>query len=65
MLLESQKDQILADIRAENQKHEFQADDDRRKIQKLNEVIESQREEIYRAHQGDEQLRRDQELLHQ
>ena len=28
----------------------------------LNEVIGSQREEIYRAHQGDEQLRRDQQL---
>ena len=34
-------------------------------IQKLNEVIESQRGEIYRAHQGDEQLRRDQQLLHE
>ena len=28
------------------------------------EVIESQRGEINRAHQGDEQLRRDQQLLH-
>ena len=33
--------------------------------QKLNEVIESQRGEIYRAHQGDEQLRRDQQLIHE
>ena len=31
----------------------------------MNEVIESQRGEIYRAHQGDEQLRRDQQLLHE
>ena len=31
----------------------------------MNEVIESQRGEIYRAHQGDEQLRRNQELLHE
>ena len=46
-------------------KHEFQAEYDRRSIQKLNEVIESQRGEIYRAHQGDEQLRRDQQLLHE
>ena len=31
----------------------------------MNGVIESQRGEIYRAHQGDEQLRRDQQLLHE
>ena len=59
------KEQILAVYRAEIQKHEFQADYDRRSIQKLNGVIESQRGEIYRAHQGDEQLRRDQQLLHE
>ena len=65
ILLERQREQILADCQAEIQKHEFQADYDRRSIQKLNEVIESQRGEIYRAHQGDEQLRRDQQLLHE
>ena len=59
------KEQILADYRAEIQNHEFQADYDRRSIQKLNEMIESQREEICRAHQGDERLRRDQQLLHE
>ena len=32
ILLERQKEQILADYRAEIQKHEFQADDDRRNI---------------------------------
>ena len=53
------------DCQAEIQKHEFQADYDRRSIQKLNEMIESQRGEICRAHQGDEQLRRDQQLLHE
>ena len=31
----------------------------------MNEVIEPQKEEIDRAHQGDEQLRRDQQLLHE
>ena len=31
----------------------------------MNEVIESQRGGIYRAHQGDEQHRRDQQLLHE
>ena len=65
ILLERQREQILADCQAEIRKHEFQADYDRRSIQKLNEVIESQRGEIYRAHQGDEQLRRDQQLLHE
>ena len=65
ILLERQKEQILADCRAEIQKHEFQADYDRRSIQKLNGVIESQKGEIYRALEGDEQLRRDQQLLHE
>ena len=63
ILLERQKEQILASCRAEIQKHEFQADFDRRSIQKLNGVIESQRVEISRALARDEQLRRDQ-LLH-
>ena len=62
ILLERQREQLLADCQAEIQKHEFQAEYDTRSIQKLNEVIESQRGEIYRAHQGDEQLRRDQQL---
>ena len=65
ILFERQKEQTLADYRAEIQKHEFQADDDRRNIQKLKEVIQSQRGEIYRVHQGDEQHRRDQQLLHE
>ena len=65
ILLERQKEQILADYREEIQKHEFQADCDRRNIQKLNEVIESQLGEIHRAHQGDEQYRRDQQLPHE
>ena len=65
ILLERQKEQILADCRAEIQKHEFQAEYDRRSIQKLNGVVESQRGEINRAHQGDEQHRRDQQLLHE
>ena len=47
ILLERQREQILADFRAEIQKHEFQAEYDRRSIQKLNEAIESQRGEIY------------------
>ena len=65
ILLERPKEQILADCRAEIQKHGFQADYDRRSIQKLNGVIESQRGEINRDLAGDEQLRRDQQLLHE
>ena len=65
ILLERQREQILSEYRAEIQKHEFQADHDRRNIQKLTEVIQSQRGEIYCDHQGDEQHRRDQQLLHE
>ena len=65
ILLERQREQILAVCQAEIRKHEFQADYDRRSIQKLNETIQSQKEEICRAHQGDERLRRDQQLLHE
>ena len=60
---ESQKEQILADVRTEIQKHEFQADSDRRSIQELNGIIESQRREIDHTIASDEQLRRDQQLL--
>ena len=64
ILQERQKEQIFAEVRSEIQKHEFQADSDRRSIQELNGIIESQRREIDHALAGDEQLRRDQ-LLHE
>ena len=48
-LLDRQREQILADFQAEIRKHEFQADYDRRSIQKLSETIESQQEELHRA----------------
>ena len=64
ILLERLREKILADCQAEIRKHEFQADCDRRSIQKLNEVIESQKEEICRA-QAEERRRRDQQLLHE
>ena len=61
ILLERQKkEQILANFRAEIQKHEIQADSDRRNIQELNGIIESQRRETDHALIGDEQLRLDQ-----
>ena len=44
-------------------KHEFQADYDRRSIQKVSETIESEQEELHRA-QAEELQRRDQQLLH-
>ena len=63
-LLDRQREQILADCQAEIRKHQFQADYDRRSIQKLSETIESQREELHRA-QAEELHRRDQQLLHE
>ena len=64
VLFERQKEQIFADFRAEIHKHEFQADSDRRSIQELIGIIESQRREIDHTIASDEQLRRDQ-LLHE
>ena len=63
ILLERQKEQILADFRAEIQKNELQADSARRSIQELNGIIESQRRELDHTLAGHEQLRRDQLLL--
>ena len=63
ILLERHKGQILAEVRTEIQKHEFQADSDRRSTQELNGIIESQRRKIDHAIAGDEQLRRDELLL--
>ena len=62
ILLEREKEQILAELRTKIQKHEFQADSDRRIIQELNGIIESQRREIDHTI-ASEQLRRDQLLL--
>ena len=63
--MERQREQILADYQAEIQKREFQADHDRRSIKELDGIIESQRREIDHTHQGNEQLRRDELLLHE
>ena len=62
--LNDKKEQILADCRAEIHKHDFQADSDGRSMQKLSGIVESQRREIDHTHARDEQLRRDQQLLH-
>ena len=62
-LLDRQKEQILAECQVEIKKHEFQANYDRRSIQKFSETDESQREELHRA-QAEKLQRRDQQLLH-
>ena len=63
ILLERRKEQILAEVRSEIQKHELQADSDRRSIQELTGIIDSQRIEIDHTITGCEQSRRDQLLL--
>ena len=63
-LLDRQREQILADCLAEIRHHEFQANYDRRSIQKLSETIGLQQEELHRA-QAEELHRRDQQLLHE
>ena len=65
ILLEREKEQILPNFNAEIHKHEFQADSDRRSTQELSGIIESQRREIDHTLACDEQLRRDQQLLHE
>ena len=65
ILLEREKEQILAEVRTEIQKREFQADSDRRSIQELNAIIESQRREIDPTITGSDQSRRGQVLLHE
>ena len=62
-LLDRQREQVLADYQAEIRRHEFQANYDRRGIQKLSETIESQQEDLHCA-QAEELQRRDQQLLH-
>ena len=61
ILLERQKEQILADVRTEIQNRDY----DRRSIQELNGIIESQRREIDPTIADNEQFRRDQLLLHE
>ena len=63
-LSDRQREQILADCQAEIKRHEFQANYDRRSIQKLSETIKSQQEELHRA-QAEELHRRDQQLFHE
>ena len=63
ILLERQKEQILAEVRTVIQKYEFHADSDRRNIQELSGNIDSQRMDIDHTITGCDQFRRDQLLL--
>ena len=63
--LNDKKRKFLLIVEQRFTKHEFQADSDRTGIQELSGIIESQRREIDHAPAGDEQLRRDQQLLHE
>ena len=57
ILLERQKEQILAEVRSEIQKHELQADSDRRSVQELTGIIDCQRMESDHTFTGCEQSR--------
>ena len=61
--MKEKKEQILAEVRTEIQKHEFQAESDRRSIQELTEIIDSQRRKIDHTITCEEHSRRDQLLL--
>ena len=60
-LLDKQKEQILPECQARINRHEFQAAYDRRTLQKLGTIVESQREELHCARAEVQQ--RDQQLL--
>ena len=54
----------MPSARQECNRREFQADYDTRRLRKLGEIVESQREELHCARAGELQ-RRDQQLLHE
>ena len=63
ILLERQKEQIPAEVGSEIQKHEFQDESDKRSIQELAGINDSQRMETDHTIVGCDQSRRDQLLL--
>ena len=62
ILVDKQKEQILAECQARINKHEFQAAYDRRSLLKLGAIVESQQEELHCA-RAEEVQQRDQQLL--
>ena len=63
ILFKRQKEQILDEVRSEIQKHEFQAESEKRSIQESTGIIDYQRMEIDHTITGCDQSRRDQLLL--
>ena len=63
ILLDRQKERVLAECQAEIDRHELQADYDRRSLRTLGEIVESQRGELHCA-QAEELQLQDQQLLH-
>ena len=63
ILFERQEEQILAEVRSEIQKHELQAESDKRSIQELIGIIDSQRMEVDHTIAGCDQSRRGQFLI--
>ena len=61
--MKDKKEQILSEVRTEIHKHEFQAESDKRSIQKLTGIIDSQRMDIDHTITGCDQSRGDQLLL--
>ena len=61
--MKDKKEQALGEVRSEIQKHELQAESNKRIIQELTGIIDSQRMEIDHTITGCEQSRRDQLLL--
>ena len=62
ILLDKQKEQILAECQARINRHEFQAAYDRRSLLKLSEIVESQLKELHCA-RAEVVQQRDQQLL--
>ena len=63
ILFERQKEQILAEVRSEIQKHDLQAESDKKSTQELTGNIDSQRMETDHTTKVCEQSRRDQLLF--
>ena len=63
ILLDGQREQLLAECQAEIKKHELQVNYDRRCVKKMSDIIEFQQQEL-RCAQAEELHRRDQPLLH-
>ena len=61
--MKDKKEQILGEVRSDIQKHELQAESDRRSVRELSGIIDSQRMEMDHTIRGCEQSRRDQFLL--